>query len=257
MSDDLLVSRDGPLLRVTFNRPAQHNAMSWAMYEGLLAAIDEADRDDGIRAMVLRGAGDEAFVAGTDIAQFAEFTTGDDGVDYEARMEVVFGRLEACSVPTVAAISGYCVGAGIALAAACDIRVATTTARFGVPVARTLGNCLSMNTCSMLVFHLGPARTADMLLRARMFDAEQAHAAGFLAEVCEVDELDEATGAVTNRLVEHAPLTMWASKEAIRRLRVAELPDGDDLVRAVFGSDDFHDGVRAFLSKTPRHWSGH
>ncbi|MFC7340355.1 enoyl-CoA hydratase/isomerase family protein [Saccharopolyspora griseoalba] len=256
MSDDLLVTRRGGLLHVTFNRPAQRNAMSWQMYEGLLAAIDQADSDADIRAMVLRGAGDEAFVAGTDIAQFAEFATGQDGLDYEARMQVVVDRLEACRVPTVAGISGYCVGAGLALAAASDIRVATRTARFGVPVARTLGNCLSMNTCSLLVFHLGPSRTKDMLLRARMLDAQQAADAGFLAEVCQLGELDSTITAVTDRLLEHAPLTMWASKQAVRRLRIANLPDGDDLVRAVFSSHDFHRGVRAFVDKTPAEWTG-
>ncbi|WP_406690975.1 enoyl-CoA hydratase/isomerase family protein [Saccharopolyspora sp. ID03-671] len=256
MSDELLVDADGPVLRVTFNRPAQRNAMSWTMYDGLVAAIDRAESDPGIRVVVLRGAGTEAFVAGTDIAQFTEFTSGEDGVAYERRMEAVFGRLEACTVPTVAAISGYCVGAGLAIAAACDLRVATTTARFGVPVARTLGNCLAMNTASMLVFHLGPSRAKDVLLRARMLTAEQGHDAGFVHELCGLDELDAVVASVTDRLVAHAPLTMWASKEAIRRLRLAGMPDGDDLVRTVFGSDDFHRGVRAFISKTPHTWTG-
>lgn len=256
MSDELLVRAEGPVLRVTFNRPAQRNAMSWAMYDGLVAAIERAESDPDIRVMVLRGAGDEAFVAGTDIAQFAEFTSGEDGVAYEQRMEAVFGRLEAATVPTVAAISGYCVGAGIALAAACDLRVSTTTGRFGVPVARTLGNCLAMNTYSMLVFHLGPSRAKDMLLRARLFTAQEAHDSGFVTELCEVTELDSTVEAVTDRLVRHAPLTMWAGKEAVRRLRLANMPDGDDLVRAVFGSHDFQHGVRAFLDKTPHTWTG-
>ncbi|RRO20512.1 enoyl-CoA hydratase [Saccharopolyspora rhizosphaerae] len=256
MSDELLVSAEGPVLHVTFNRPAQRNAMSWAMYDGMVAALERAESDPEIRVVVLRGAGQEAFVAGTDIAQFADFTSGEDGVVYEQRMEEVFGRLEAATVPTVAAISGYCVGAGIALAAACDLRISTTTGRFGVPVARTLGNCLAMNTYSMLVFHLGPSRAKDMLLRARMFTATEAHDAGFLTELCEPDELDSTVESVTDRLVTHAPLTMWAAKEAVRRLRLATMPDGDDLVRTVFGSQDFRNGVRAFLDKTPHTWTG-
>ncbi|KAA5834249.1 enoyl-CoA hydratase/isomerase family protein [Saccharopolyspora hirsuta] len=256
MSDELITTRDGAVLQVVFNRPAQRNAMTWAMYDGLVAACRTAEDDPGIRVLVLRGAGQEAFVAGTDISQFTEFTSGEDGVAYEQRMEAVLERLEAVRVPTIAAISGYCVGAGIALAAACDLRVSTTTGRFGVPVARTLGNCLAMNTYSMLVFHLGPARAKDMLLRARLFDAAEAHAAGFLAEVCEVDELDATVAGIAGRLAEHAPLTMWAAKEAVRRLRLANLPDGDDLVRTVFGSQDFQHGVRAFLDKTPHRWQG-
>ncbi|GAA0529988.1 enoyl-CoA hydratase [Saccharopolyspora subtropica] len=256
MADELLVTRSGPVMQVTFNRPAQRNAMSWGMYEGLVAACETADADDDVRVLVLRGAGSEAFVAGTDISQFTEFTSGEDGVAYERRMEAVIERLERTRVPTLAAISGYCVGAGIALAAACDLRISTVTGRFGVPVARTLGNCLSMNTYSLLVFHLGPARAKDMLLRARLFSAEEAHAAGFVAEVCQVDQLDEVVSGVVARLAAHAPLTMWASKEAVRRLRRATLPDGDDLVRAVFGSEDFRNGVRAFLDRTPHTWTG-
>lgn len=256
MSEELLVAREGAVLQVTFNRPQQRNAMSWQMYDGLVAACETADADEDIRVMVLRGAGDEAFVAGTDISQFTEFTSGEDGVAYERKMEAVLERLERTRVPTVAAVSGFCVGAGIALAAACDIRVSTVTGRFGVPVARTLGNCLAMNTYSLLVFHLGPARAKDMLLRARMFSAEEAHAAGFVAELCEVGELDAAVAGVAQRLSQHAPLTMWAGKEAVRRLRLANLPDGEDLVRTVFGSDDFRHGVRAFLDKSPRRWTG-
>ncbi|MDA3645474.1 enoyl-CoA hydratase/isomerase family protein [Saccharopolyspora indica] len=256
MSEELITTREGAVLQVVFNRPAQRNAMTWQMYDGLVEACRTAEDDPGIRVLVLRGAGQEAFVAGTDIAQFTEFRDGSDGVAYERRMEAVLDVLESVRVPTIAAISGYCVGAGIALAAVCDLRVSTTTGRFGVPVARTLGNCLSMNTYSLLVFHLGPARAKDMLLRARLFDATEAHAAGFLTEVCRPDELEAVVAGIAERLSGHAPLTMWAGKEAVRRLRLAALPDGEDLVRTVFGSQDFHDGVRAFLDKTPHRWQG-
>jgi enoyl-CoA hydratase/carnithine racemase len=253
---DLLVERDGPLLRVTFNRPAQRNALTWEMYEGLAAACDQADADEGIRAMLLRGAGDAAFVSGTDIAQFQDFADGEDGVAYEAKLAALAGRLEAVTVPTVAAVSGYCVGAGLALAASCDIRVATDDARFGIPVARTLGNCLSMPIYALLVSHLGPARTLDMFLRARFFTAAEAAVAGFVAETCAPGELDAIAGSVLDRVLEHAPLTMWATKEAVRRLRLANLPDGDDIVRAVYGSADFHRGVAAFLAKERPDWTG-
>ncbi|WP_433873556.1 enoyl-CoA hydratase/isomerase family protein [Saccharopolyspora sp. CA-218241] len=256
MSDDLLVTRHGPALHVTFNRPAQRNAMTWAMYDGLLAACDTAESDPDLRVVVLRGAGDDAFVAGTDIAQFTDFTDGDDGVAYERKMAAILDRLESVTVPTIAAINGYCVGAGIALAAVCDLRVATTTARFGVPVARTLGNCLSMNTYSLLVHHLGPGRALDMLLRARLLGADEAHSAGFATELCDPAELTGTVDDLVTRLAGHAPLTMWAAKQAVRRLRLATLPDGDDLVRTVFDSHDFHHGVRSFLDKTPPQWTG-
>ncbi|MFC7331043.1 enoyl-CoA hydratase/isomerase family protein [Marinactinospora rubrisoli] len=253
---ELRVERRGAVLAVTFNRPEARNAMTWGMYEGLYEACETADRDDGVRAMLLSGAGTAAFVAGTDIGQFTEFRDGADGIAYEERIERVISRLETVTVPTVAAIRGYCVGAGLAIAAVCDLRVADSTARFGVPVARTLGNCLSMNTCSLLVHHFGPARTLDVLLRARLYTAEESAAAGFLAEVCEPADLDDRAAAVLDRVLGHAPLSMWAAKEAVRRLRRAALPDGDDIVARVFGSQDFAAGVRAFLAKERPEWQG-
>jgi enoyl-CoA hydratase/carnithine racemase len=256
MSDELLVEREGPVLRVTFNRPEQRNAMTWQMYHGLVEACETADADPDIRVMVLRGAGDTAFVAGTDISQFTEFRTGDDGIAYEKKIGEIIDRLERVRVPTVAAISGFCVGGGLALAAVCDLRIATPSARFGIPVARTLGNCLAMNTYSLVVHHLGPARALDMLLRARLYTGEEAHAAGFVAELCAQDDLDSATSDIVERLVTHAPLTMWAAKEAVRRLRRANLPDGSDIVRTVFGSEDFQHGVQSFLAKSRPQWKG-
>jgi enoyl-CoA hydratase/carnithine racemase len=256
MSDELIVHRDGPVLRVVFNRPAQRNAITWAMYAELVKACELADTDKDIRVMVLRGAGNDAFVAGTDIGQFAEFTGGDDGIAYERKVGSILGRLERVRVPTVAAISGFCVGGGMGIAAVCDLRIATPSARFGIPTARTIGNCLAMNTYSLVMHHLGPSRALDMLLRARMLSAEEAHAAGFVAELCGEDELDECTSQVVNTLLRHAPLTMWAAKESIRRLRTAALPDGNDIVQTVFGSADFHHGVQSFIAKERPQWTG-
>jgi enoyl-CoA hydratase/carnithine racemase len=244
------------MLTVTFNRPERHNAMTWAMYDGLYQACDLADSHDDIAVMVLRGAGEKSFVSGTDISQFGAFSTGADGVAYERRIERVLTRIESMRVPTVAAIRGYCVGAGIAIAAVCDLRVATRSARFGAPIARTLGNCLSMNTYSLLVEHLGRSRTVDLLLRARLISGEEAHAAGFVCEVCDDDEFDSVLEGVVAPLLSHAPLSMWACKEAVRRLRVSALPNGDDLVAEVFASSDFHHAVEAFQSKRSTSWAG-
>jgi enoyl-CoA hydratase/carnithine racemase len=253
---ELLVEQAGTVLTVTFNRPRQHNAMTFAMYDALYAACERADADDAVAAMVLRGAGERAFVAGTDIGEFAGFRTGEDGVAYEQRITRVVNRLEDVTVPTVAAVRGFCMGGGLAIAAVCDLRLATPSARFGVPIAKTLGNCLSMNTYSLLVQHLGTARTLDVLLRARVLTAEEAQAAGFVAEVCADDVLDKTVDEVVATLQTHAPLTLWAAKESATRLRRANLPDGDDIVARVFGSDDFHRAVRAFGSKQPVDWAG-
>ena len=253
---ELLVDAAGGVLTVTFNRPRQRNAMTWGMYEGLYEACERADADDDIRVLVLKGAGDKAFVAGTDIGQFSDFTDGADGVAYEEKIARIISRLEDVDVPTVAAVRGFCVGGGLGIASVCDLRVASRSARFGIPIARTLGNCLSMNNYSLLVHHLGPARTLDMLLRARLFTGEEAAAAGFVAELCEDDDLDAATDAVVTTLLGHAPLSMWAAKEAVRRLRRAAVPDGDDIVSRVFGSEDFHAAVAAFAAKQPVEWTG-
>lgn len=257
-SDDLLVEYRDHVLTVTFNRPAQRNAMTFAMYDGLYAACERADADDDIKALVLRGAGGKAFVAGTDIGQFQDFRDGGDGVAYEARITEVSERLESVRVPTVALVDGDCIGGGLVMAAVCDLRIATRSARFGVPVARTLGNCLSMNSCSLLVHHLGPARALDVLLRARLLDAQEAADAGFVTQLCaDPEEALAALEETVTRLLRQAPLTMWAAKEAVRRLRTAALPNGDDIVRTVFGSDDFHHGVAAFVAKEKPRWTGH
>jgi enoyl-CoA hydratase/carnithine racemase len=255
-ADELLVEQDGPVLTVTFNRPKQRNAMTWAMYDGLYRACERADADDSVRVLVLRGAGADAFVAGTDITQFAAFEGGSDGVAYEHRITEVLDRLEAVDVPTVAVIRGYCVGAGLALSAVCDLRLATPVALFGIPVARTLGNCLSVGTYALLVHHLGPARTLDLLLNARLYTGRELHAAGFVTEATE--DPDAALRQTVDRLAGHAPLTMWATKEALRRLRraAAATVDGDDILARVYGSEDFRAAVHAFRAKRRRQWTG-
>jgi enoyl-CoA hydratase/carnithine racemase len=255
MSNNEIVSRveDG-VLHLTFNRPAARNAMTWRMWDGLYAAAQQADADPGITALVLRGAG-ESFVAGTDIGQFHDFVDGDDGIAYEAKIGKVVTALEGVRKPTVAVINGVCVGGGLAVAAACDIRLATPGSRFGVPVARTVGNCLSMNTYSLLVHHLGPARTLSMLLTAQLLDTDDAAACGFVTRV-DGAELESALDGLLKRLKGNAPLSMWAAKEAVRRLRTQNLPDGDDIVRRVFGSADFKAGVQAFTSKERPQWQG-
>ncbi len=251
-----MVVRTDAVLTVTFDRPTHHNALTFAMYDALHDACERADADAGIRALVVRGAGGRAFASGTDIAAFREFADGADGVAYEERITRVVNRLEEVAVPTVAVVDGYCLGGGLALAAVCDLRIASRASRFGVPIARTLGNCLSMNSISVVVARLGASRTLDLLLRARLLDAEQAAAAGFVSEICDSEELDAVVQEVLEPLLAHAPLTMWASKVAVARLRRQSLPDGDDLVSAAFGSEDFQRAVATFGSGEPATWNG-
>ena len=259
MSDDLRVERSGPVLTVTADRPERHNAMTLEMYDALHAACETADADPDVKVLVLRGAGDKAFVSGTEISTFADVSDGAAGIAYEQRIARVVDRLEDVRVPTVAAVRGYCMGGGLALAAVCDVRVATRSARFGVPIARTLGNCLSVNSVSVLVGQLGPARTLDLLLRARSLTGEEATGAGFVAELCDDDALDQALAGVVDTLLAHAPRTLAASKAAVARLRRAGLPAdpiGEDLVASAFGSEDFRRAVAGFGSGRPAVWRG-
>lgn len=248
--------RDGAVATILFDRPQARNAMTWRMYEGLAAACEQLSTDTDVRIAVLRGVGGKAFIAGTDIAQFQEFTTAEQGVAYEVKMEGYLAALEALPMPTLAVVEGWAIGGGLAIAACCDLRIATTGTKFGVPIARTLGNCLSVANYARLVAALGLARTKRMLLMAENLLAEDALAAGFLMAVVEPAELDQRIADICERLKGSAPVTLRVTKEAIRRLQTAGLPDGDDLVRACYGSEDFRAGVRAFVEKRSPQWSG-
>ena len=255
-STDLLYERRGTTAVITFNRPQAHNAMTFAMYEGLHDRCEEADEDDGVRVLVLRGAGGKAFVAGTDIGQFVSFDSGSDGVAYEEKMERILGRLERVRKPTIAQVEGYAVGGGLAIAAACDLRVCTPEARFGMPIARTLGNCLSLDNYARLVALVGPGRTKDLIYTARMVSADEALVAGLATEIVPSTAIEQRVTALCQRLAEHAPITLRVTKEAIRRIREAGLPGGEDLILEAYGSTDFREGVAAFLDKRTPSWTG-
>lgn len=257
MSDgEVRLVRDGAIATILFDRPQARNAMTWRMYEGLAAACAALIGDNSVRVVVLRGVGGKAFIAGTDIAQFQEFTTPEQGVAYEAKMEAYLGALESLPMPTLAVVEGWAIGGGLAIAACCDLRIATAGSKFGVPIARTLGNCLSVANYARLVAALGLARAKRMLLMAENVSAEDALAAGFLMDVLEPAALDARVAEICERLNGNAPITMRVTKEAMRRLQLAGLPDGDDLIRACYGSDDFHAGVKAFVEKRAPQWTG-
>jgi enoyl-CoA hydratase/carnithine racemase len=256
-TDQLLYERRGQAALLTFNRPEARNAMTWEMYEALYECCEAVDADERVRVLVLRGAGDKAFVAGTDINQFLEFSrSGEDGISYEERMERVIGRLERVGKPTVALIDGYAIGGGLSIAAVCDLRVCTPEAKFGIPIARTLGNCLSIENYARLVALVGPARTKELILTAKMFSAEEALGAGLATEIVPRVELEERVDELCASLGSHAPITMGVTKEALRRLQFAELPEAEDLVIETYGSEDFREGVVAFVEKRRPNWQG-
>ena len=255
--DEVLVERAGPVLTLTFNRPAARNALTWNMYERLTRACEEVDADDRIRVLVLRGAGGKAFVAGTDISQLRAFETAEAGIAYERDGDRRIARLEAVGKPIIAQIQGFAVGGGFRIAAACDLRIATPDARFGAPIARTLGNCLSMEAYARLLDLFGPSRLKELIFTARLLTATEAHAAGFVHEIVAAEAIEARVGALAEELASHAPITLRVTKEAVRRLHAARpLPDGDDLIALTYTSADFREGVRAFLAKEKPRWTG-
>lgn len=256
-TSELLFERDGVIAIATFNRPEARNAITWAMYDGLMEVCEEVDRDEAIRAMIFRGAGGKAFVAGTDISQFQNFRTEDDALNYERRLDEVIGRLEQVTKPTIAAITGPAAGAGAVIALTCDLRYCTPDSQIGVPIARTLGNCLSIANYARLVDMVGPARTKELLFRARLLSASDAHQLGLINEIVPADHLFEHVLAVAQEIAAHAPITLRVTKEAIRRLQLhRRAVDGDDLTIMAYMSEDFSEGVKAFIEKRKPRFRG-
>ncbi len=257
-AEDLLYDvRDG-IARVTFNRPQARNAMLFSMYERLAAICAEIDADRSIRALVLTGAGEKAFAAGTDISQFRAFRTPEDALEYEALVDRVLGALERVRVPTIAAIAGACTGGGAGMAACCDLRIAASNVRFGFPIARTLGNCLSMNNYARLAALIGAARVKDMVFTARLVEAEEAKAIGLVNEVLpDPAALAVRADELARLVAANAPLTLRATKESLRRIKEQSVGGQDkDLILMCYMSADFREGMDAFLNKRPPVWKG-
>jgi enoyl-CoA hydratase len=258
LNNELIIeTRDG-IAHVTLNRPQARNALTYAMYEGLAAYSQQIATDPAVKVLVIRGAGDKAFAAGTDISQFREFRSAADALAYEERIDRVLVALEECPKPTIAAIAGAATGGGAAIAAVCDMRIAAANARFGFPIAKTLGNCLSMANYGRLAALIGPARVLDLVYTARLVEAEEAKAMGLVSEILPDHAALQARAMELAMLIAgHAPLTLRATKEAMRRLRLAARQvKGDDLVEMCFTSNDFREGVDAFLARRPPAWTG-
>jgi enoyl-CoA hydratase/carnithine racemase len=256
-NDILFETRDG-IGTITFNRPQARNALTFAMYERLAEICDEANRDRSLKVLVLQGAGDKAFASGTDINQFRAFTTPQHALDYESRIDRVLTQLERCRVPTIAAITGACTGGGAGIAACCDLRIGTKTTKIGFPIARTLGNCLSMSNLSRLAALIGPARVKDLIFTARLVGADEAASLGLLNEVVEdVPALQRRSDEFAALIASHAPLTLSATKQALVRLQHRlSREEGEDLILMCYMSRDFREGLDAFLNKRQPHWKG-
>ncbi|SHM73003.1 Enoyl-CoA hydratase/carnithine racemase [Roseovarius litoreus] len=247
----------GHTLWISFNRPQARNALTFEMYEGLAELCRTVPTDGSLRAVVLSGAGGKAFAAGTDMTQFRAFDKAQDALDYEARIDAVLDAVERCPLPTVAAINGACTGGGAAIAAACDLRIAASNLKFGFPIARTLGNCLAAANLARLSSLMGVGRVREMIFTARLIEAEEAHACGLISEILpdEAALMDRAA-ALANHLAGMAPLTLRATKEAMRRTQAAARAEDADLIELCYMSNDFRHGLEAFLAKQKPEWTG-
>jgi enoyl-CoA hydratase len=250
---------DGPIATLTFNRPEARNAMTWEMYQDLVNACDRVDAAAAIRVLILRGAGGKAFVAGTDISQFQSFRDREDGLKYEEQLDRVLDRLERVTKPTIAQVQGVAAGGGCAIAFTCDLRVATPESTFGMPIARTLGNCLSGASYSRLVDLVGPGVVKDLLFTGRLIDGAEAQSLGIVNRLVPAEDLERTVRELAATIASNAPLTIRATKEMVRRvLAKRRLAPGDDadIVEMCYTSADFREGVTSFLAKRKPVWSG-
>jgi enoyl-CoA hydratase/carnithine racemase len=252
----VILERAGQIATMTLSNPGALNALTWRMYQQLEEHLNALEHDETIRVVIVRGDGTKAFAAGTDIQQFQGFT-GEQGVTYEHNMESIVGKLYNIGKPTIAAVHGYAVGAGVAIASACDLRYASPSARFGVPIGRTLGNCLSLINYRHIVEAFGPMRAKEMLFTGRLLSTIDALQCGFLTAQIEEDRLFTHVQEVAQQIATMAPLTLRATKEAQKRIDAAnDAIPYDDVLARVYGSADFAEGVRAYLEKRKPLWHG-
>ena len=260
MSDRILVERADGVATVTFNRPRVRNALNLAMWTALPDIVDGLARDPEVRAVVFRGAGQEAFASGADISEFREVRKDEASAQaYNARTEAAYHAIETCPKPTVAMIYGYCMGGAIALAMACDLRFSAATGKFAIPAAR-LGIIYGRHSVKRLASLVGPAAAKDILFSARVFDAAEAHAMGFVDRVLAVAELAPYTYEYLRRVAENAPLSVQGAKLIVEAVAddggVARQAEIDRLQLAAYESRDYQEGTRAFLEKRQPRFEG-
>jgi enoyl-CoA hydratase/carnithine racemase len=256
---DLILEAEGSVAWLTFNRPQARNAMTFEMYDGVATACDLVEASDTVRVLVLRGAGGRAFVSGTDISQFQSFSTQQHVLDYEARVGRALDRIESVKRPTIAMIQGFAVGGGMGLAMCCDMRICAAESQFGIPTARTLGNALNLSNYARMVDLIGPMRAKELMFTARLYTAAEAQAIGFINEVVAAEALEARVRELATTIAGNAPLTIQATKEAIRRIQVHRrllAKEHQDIMLSAYMSEDFKEGVSAFLEKRPAQWKG-
>ncbi len=245
----------GSIGTMIIDNPERRNAMNAAMYQAVPDAVAELTAVDDLRCVILRGAGDEAFSAGSDISEFGDRRMGERSVGYDSAEHGAWEAIAAIAVPVIAAIHGPCRGGGIAMALHADLRIAADDATFAVPPA-SLGIAYPAEATERLVALIGPAVAKKLLFTAEVLDAVEAHRVGLIEEVLTPGELDDHVARTARRIVRLAPLSIRAAKHTVDTIITHGRADAADQARACYQSDDFKEGVRAFMEKRRPHFRG-
>jgi enoyl-CoA hydratase/carnithine racemase len=244
---------DGATLHIRFNNPARHNALSVDMWEAVPQLLAPAESDERVRLVVFSGAGEKAFVSGADISQFEDMRAAREAVTrYEAMAEAALTGIAAFSKPTLACIRGWCIGGGVNVAIACDLRIASTDSVFSIPAAR-LGLGYRYSAMKNLVDLVGPGVAKDLFFTARRIDAAEAKAIGLVSRVCETGQLEELLAEYTGAIAVNAPLTIRTAKaitdEILKPSPEVDMERCRQMIRACFDSADYAEGRKAFMDK--------
>lgn len=249
--------RINSIVELTLSRPKFHNSLTMKMYEQLESLLNKLVDDDSIKVLMIRGAGEKAFAAGTDINHFKGFT-GNDGIEYERTVDRVVKKLEEFPKPTIAAINGYAIGGGLVIVTACDLRYATRKSEFGIPIAKTLGNCLSLDNYLRVSKEFGVMTTKEMLYTGRLISAEEARSRGVITEIFEEENVFEKTLEIAKKIESNATSTIEATKIAFNTINKKEerksSNEFEDVIYNVYASEDFHEGVSAYIEKRKPKW---
>ena len=253
MTDKLVFDRDGAVASITFNNPQKRNAMSLEMWEGTTEYLDKLANDDGVRVLILRGAGGKAFVSGADISKFESERSSQEAITrYNTATSLTCKKLSQFPKPTLAQIDGFCIGGGLGIALSCDIRICDEGSRFAIPAAK-LGLGYDLDSAKKLVDAVGPSHAKEIFFTARQIDSDEASRIGLVNRVEGVGQVADAIWTMAENIAANAPLTVNNTKYIVNQTLLSaherDIEGCDARVKACFDSEDYIEGRRAFMEK--------